>query len=840
MNETMKESKLDWALKYIKLGWHVIPIWGIKDGKCECGNTNCPENKWGKHPRTPHGVLDASNEEKQVIHWWTEYPNNNIAIHCGKSGIGAFDVDPRNGGNESFAQLTRGYGDLPTTVMANTGGGGLHFVFQDHKDFGLPLGFHGGGLDIKKGNAYIVVAPSTHKSGKEYEWVSNQAPWEYKAAPVPDFLIVPKEVNAPTDQEGKAKEDLEKLSGSSEVKGEIYTFKQNSNGTLQIVVNGQPSGAWIDKDGDIGSYKEAGPTAIQWLRYFGHEPSKAYEIAKKFGLSVVPGVGVVDPVGALLEETFKNVDFPLDVLPNDLKVFILRMAKAYNVLPDAVVVMVLTILSSAIGNSVRISPKYGWLEPPFLWSSIVGVSGSGKSPLQNKLVETINELQDKVLKVYLEELKQYEIKESTYQKSQRGKGDSTVVKPEKPKLIHYYTTDITLEALADILKTSPRGLVILQDELAGLIKGLNQYKGGKGNDAQKYLELWNCKPLKIDRVKSESCKYVFDTGCSILGGIQTLVLPSVFTAESFINGLIPRFLFSRLNVSQSDSTADSMSSNDMGYWTGLVNKLYDKPLNRNKDTERNQPTVLTFTDSSLKIYLLWVNDLKRKSKYLPEQHQVFVPKFTSYVVRISGILQVLRGSGNAITPDVVEDAIKIVKYFMGQAMSIIKEYGGGIRLSELERDVVKCLLELKEVVKNGKLRTSLITDSLNKKIPEVMNQTNQGVAIILKKLGLETKPTAGFSYLIWEEDKLSKLFLSIQSPTSPTAPTDSFEYGKNSDSHKYLREQLQSINKNDIQCHMCEEIITKVENDAGFTEGDSYHSRTCLIPKLESMSRWTE
>ena len=44
------------------------------------------------------------------------------------------------------------------------------------------------------------------------------------------------------DLKGKCIEHLRKLSGCEELENEVYTFKQNGNGTQQIIINGKPSG----------------------------------------------------------------------------------------------------------------------------------------------------------------------------------------------------------------------------------------------------------------------------------------------------------------------------------------------------------------------------------------------------------------------------------------------------------------------------------------------------------------------------------------------------------------------------------------------------------------------
>ena len=48
------------ALRYAGLGWPVLPLHSIRGGSCTCSRgAKCDSP--GKHPRTEHGVIDASN-----------------------------------------------------------------------------------------------------------------------------------------------------------------------------------------------------------------------------------------------------------------------------------------------------------------------------------------------------------------------------------------------------------------------------------------------------------------------------------------------------------------------------------------------------------------------------------------------------------------------------------------------------------------------------------------------------------------------------------------------------------------------------------------------------------
>jgi hypothetical protein len=81
------------------------------------------------------------------------------------------------------------------------------------------------------------------------------------------------------------RDGLEALSGTSYVNGEIFDFIPD-RGKFQISVNGQRANCWIDEKGLIGSSSGAGPTIVNWLKYYGHDMKSIAQIIKDvFGIS---------------------------------------------------------------------------------------------------------------------------------------------------------------------------------------------------------------------------------------------------------------------------------------------------------------------------------------------------------------------------------------------------------------------------------------------------------------------------------------------------------------------------------------------------------------------------
>lgn len=77
------------------------------------------------------------------------------------------------------------------------------------------------------------------------------------------------------------KTGLMKLSGSAALNGDIITFRKNSSGTEQIIVNGQSTACWIDRQGMIGSHAGGGPTLKHWVMYYNYTWREALDILRK-------------------------------------------------------------------------------------------------------------------------------------------------------------------------------------------------------------------------------------------------------------------------------------------------------------------------------------------------------------------------------------------------------------------------------------------------------------------------------------------------------------------------------------------------------------------------------
>ena len=124
-----------------------------------------------KHPRTAHGLLDATKDGDTITKWWIQWPNANIGVRTGQiSGVVVLDIDPRKGGLESWAQLQDINGRVDT-LTSHTGGGGLHLFFKaPTAELKSTSDQVAAGIDTRAEGGYVVAPPSLHISGNRYQW----------------------------------------------------------------------------------------------------------------------------------------------------------------------------------------------------------------------------------------------------------------------------------------------------------------------------------------------------------------------------------------------------------------------------------------------------------------------------------------------------------------------------------------------------------------------------------------------------------------------------------------------------------------------------------------------
>ena len=154
------------ALRYAHWGCRVLPLHTPTRTGCSCGDLHCISP--GKHPRTPHGVHDASRRSEQVREWWTRWPEANVAIVTGVLVV--IDVEGEQG-HTALRQLQERLDQvLPTTPWVDTARGRHLYFVSLGVEIASSAGRLGPGLDVHGARGYVVAPPSRDAGGHVYRW----------------------------------------------------------------------------------------------------------------------------------------------------------------------------------------------------------------------------------------------------------------------------------------------------------------------------------------------------------------------------------------------------------------------------------------------------------------------------------------------------------------------------------------------------------------------------------------------------------------------------------------------------------------------------------------------
>ena len=398
-----------------------------------------------------------------------------------------------------------------------------------------------------------------------------------------------------------------------------------------------------------------------------------------------------------LEKQWEPCPFPVEVFPHDVINFIDRVSNALPCPPDFLGVGCLVIAGAMLGSVRRIQVKEGWEEQPNMYAVIVAPPGQLKSPALRRAGEPIKELQKVINRKYHEDLTKYnedktiykakfaayEFNLKNYYKNNfhgENEPQPPADRPVPPTLEHVYADDFTVESLGEMLKTSPRGVAIVKDELTAWIRMFNQYKGGKGTDRQFFLSGWSGEEIKITRKGSMAAVHLVEEPfIAVLGSIQPDMLHELEDQRGREDGFVHRILFSIPDVEPVPPlTEDIISYETRQLWCALANRLrqqdFDTELIPREDGTTmsvKKKKVLTLTPEAHTAFWDWHerHRAEAKTRGFPRNLQGPWSKYKAYMARFCLVIHLLRYvSGetteeNFIELEDVNRAEKLVDYF---------------------------------------------------------------------------------------------------------------------------------------------------------------------------------
>lgn len=235
-----------------------------------------------------------------------------------------------------------------------------------------------------------------------------------------------------------------------------------------------------------------------------------------------------------------------DLLPDNLREWLVDIAERLNVPLDFPASAALTVASIAVGRRAFICPQRAgdWVVVPNLWGALVGRPGSKKSPTLGAVMGPVNRLIGEFKAEFEREFAKHESSlvgieceisavESKIKKLANADDEDSQIERERlrscleklsqlkvaPKERRFKSNDTTIEALAVLLASNPCGILVERDELMGWFRGMDRQ--GREQDRSFYLECWNGNGGYFDCDRIGRGHLTVKHPCvSVIGGIQ--------------------------------------------------------------------------------------------------------------------------------------------------------------------------------------------------------------------------------------------------------------------------------------------------------------------------------
>jgi hypothetical protein len=284
-----------------------------------------------------------------------------------------------------------------------------------------------------------------------------------------------------------------------------------------------------------------------------------------------------DPVD--LWGNFVPPELPTGLLPDVIEQYARVEGANMGCDPAGLAMSALTVCAAATSDQIKLQvKKYDrlWTESARLWAMLVGDPSTKKSPIMAQAARRLRKIESKLTRIYLDEKAQYDAMPAEQQR--------TVAAPTHPRVM---LEDTTIEAAQEVLKGSPDGVLLFQDELSGWFGAMDKYSGrGAGADRAFWMRAYNGGVATFNRIGRGS-GYIPNLSVSMLGGIQPDAIRKT-AADGIDDGLLQRGLFFLLRPATVDQ--DRPRGLAVERYEKLVGELHKlKPEQEGLATTESEP-----------------------------------------------------------------------------------------------------------------------------------------------------------------------------------------------------------------------------------------------------------
>jgi hypothetical protein len=282
--------------------------------------------------------------------------------------------------------------------------------------------------------------------------------------------------------------------------------------------------------------------------------------------------------------------FPVTALPRSIRRFVSAQAADLNCDEAAVALPTLAALASAIGPQRRIRLKRSWTEPATLWTVVITDHATcSKPPLQAAI--------DPLKRREWEETDQNRAKWAQYKQdltryrseSRRYNGMGLApVRPEKPNVRQYVTTDCHAKSVIRQLARQERGILVCGEELNGWLERSMSGRNRHQAELATWFDLYDGRPVILPPRSSDSEPVMVPQASASLTGT---VLPDVLSQamkKSKSSGVLERMLMAAPPSRPRLWTDDDIDEQVTRGYADVLKRLNSLSVNEEEEEEQQQ------------------------------------------------------------------------------------------------------------------------------------------------------------------------------------------------------------------------------------------------------------
>lgn len=311
--------------------------------------------------------------------------------------------------------------------------------------------------------------------------------------------------------------------------------------------------------------------------------------------------------------------FPTHLLPGPVRKLAEDGAKALGCDEVMIAAPSLVVCAACIGNSAVLHVKRGWKVPSVLWLGVVAESGQLKTPALDLARKPLTEREVTAI-------------EQARLAPEGAENHARLV-----------VSDVTTEAVAAKLQSSPMGLLLAADELAAWFKSFDAYRNSPGPDAQRWLSAYDASEWIVDRKTDDLPIAIRHASVSVVGGIQPGILSRVLGDEHFDSGLAARLLVC-MPPRQRRRWSDSEIAPDVGErYAQLIGRLVDDRTER-KTAEGAARPLIRLSSEAKDVFAGWFDIHAERQNETHGREAALLAKIEGVAPRLALVLHLIEAA----------------------------------------------------------------------------------------------------------------------------------------------------------------------------------------------------